>query len=256
MLHFEKELATATKPPLLSIRHFSGFEYRTSSDHDSFKISSLSSKEIEKLFSLMAGYRLIDVFHMAGNDLTTMDAPLHRRQPFIGDPTMLNSKGWVYLNDWVQLLSTFSTGMRSWGGRIPEGYSSVHVQTKKHLKMASFLLANSNTSKMLLNVHLVAMHIAHLFKSPSASELSLGFNIDEDTFLTHLSSGILEPNEQRQIDALLDISHSQITLPLHLSLAISPLFLLTPQSIFKKRWNRQSLFLVSCFFTLRFYPLL
>ena len=256
MLLFEKELATASKPPLLSIRHFSGFEYRTSTDQIPFKISSLSSKEIEKLFSLMAGYRLIDVFHVAGNDLTSLDAPLHRRQQFIGEPSTLNSKGWAYLNDWVQVLSRFSAGLRSWDRRMPQDYSSIHVQSKKHLEMASFLLANSNTSKMLLNVHLAAMHVAHLFKSPSASELSVGSNIDEATFLNQLSTGNLDPNELKQIEALLDISPSQITLPLHLSLAITPLFLLTPQSIFKKHWSRQSLFLVSRFFSLYFYPLL
>jgi hypothetical protein len=250
MLLFEKELATASKPPLLSIRHFSGFEYRTAADQLQFKISSLSSKEIDKLFSIMAGYRLIDVFHVAGNDLTSVDAPLHHRQQFIGDPTTLNSKGWSYMNDWVQLLSSFSAGLSTWDKRMPQDYSSVQDQSNKHAKMASFLLASSNTSKMLLNVHLVAMHVAHLFKSPSTSELSLGSNIDEATFLTQLSMGNLEPNELKQIEALLNITPSQITLPLHVSLAISPLFLLTPQSIHKKHWNRQSLFLVSGFFTL------
>jgi hypothetical protein len=256
MLLFEKELATASKPPLLSIRHFSGFEYRTSTDQIPFKISSLSSKEVEKLFSLMAGYRLIDVFHVARNDLTSVDAPLHRHQPFIGEPSTLNSKGWAYLNDWVHLLSTFSAGLRSWDRRLPQDYSSDDIQSNKQLKMASFLLANSNTSKMLLNVHLAAMHIAHLFASPSTSELSIGFNIDEATFITQLSTGNLEPSELKQIEALLDIGPSQITLPLHLSLAITPLFLLTPQSIFKKHWNRQSLFLVSHYFTVFFYALL
>ena len=204
----------------------------------------------------MAGYRLIDVFHVACNDLTSLDAPLHRRQPFIGDPSTLKLKGWAYLNDWVQLLSTFSAGLKSWDRKIPQDYSSLQVQSNKQLKMASFLLANSNMSKMLLNVHLVAMHVAHLFKSPSVSELSVEFNIDEATFLTQLSTGNLEPNDLKQIEALLEISPTQITLPLHVSLAISPLFLLTPQSIFKKRWNRQSLFLVSHFFTVCFYPLL
>jgi hypothetical protein len=256
MLLLETELATASIPPLLSIRQFSGFEYRTAADQLQYKISSLSLNEIDKLFSIMAGYRLIDVFHVAGNDLTSVDAPLHRRQQFIGDPTTLNLKGWSYMNDWVQLLSNFSAGLRTWDRRMPQDYSSLQVLSNNHLKMASFLLASSNTSKMLLNVHLVAMHIAHLFKSPSTSELSVMSDIDEATFLAQLSTGNLEPNELGQIEALLKISPSQITLPLYVSLAISPLFLLTPQSIYKKRWNRRSLFLVSRFFTLCFYPLL
>ena len=194
----------------------------------------------------MAGYRLIDVFYLAANDLMFVDAPLHRHQPFIGDPNMLNSKGWAYLDDWVQLLSTFSHGLRTWDRRFPQDYSS---QSNRHVKMASFLMANSLTSKKLLNIQLVAMHISHLFASPSSSELSLVCDNDEASFLGQLSTAALEPHELEQMQTLLNTSPSQITLPLHVSLAISPLFLLTPQSVFKKRWNRQNLFLVSPFFS-------
>ena len=78
-----------------------------------FKISSLSARDVEKLFALMAGYRLIDLFNMAQSDMSCLGTPSHCKQPFIGDPEMLASKGWNHLHNWVGLACDFKDGLHT-----------------------------------------------------------------------------------------------------------------------------------------------
>ena len=177
MLKYEQALSNASEAPLLALRQISRFERPyplIQSNPSLFKISSLSTRDVEKLFALMAGYRLIDAFHGAQSDISRADAPIHRKQPFLGDWESLASKGWEHMNDWVGLALNFAKGLATWEKALadqsrlhPAASSSLH-----QLKLASALLNKSTTATILLNVHLAAMHVSHLFLSPSDSEVS------------------------------------------------------------------------------------
>jgi hypothetical protein len=173
MTKYEQVLSTASEAPLLGLRQFSGFERRYSlTDTNHFKISSLSARDIERLFALMSGYRLIDSFHMSQSDVLRIDAPTHRKQSFIGDWENLASKGWGHLNDWVQLTLDFVQGLHTWDMSLPNQSNATSRSDVHQLKLASALLNKSTTATILLNFHLAAMHVSHLFSSPSDSEVS------------------------------------------------------------------------------------
>jgi hypothetical protein len=178
MLKYEQLLSNASEAPLLALRQISGFERPyalTQANPNLFKISSLSARDVEKLFALMAGYRLIDAFQVAHRDISLGDAPIHIKQAFLGDWESLASKGWEHLNDWVGLALDFSKGLATWD-KVQGDQSYVANSSPLHqLKLASALLNKSNTATTLLNIHLAAMHVAHLFSTPLDSEVSLLF---------------------------------------------------------------------------------
>jgi hypothetical protein len=143
--------------------------------HDAHRITTLSAKDTERLFALLAAYRLVDAIAMVRGPPYLTGVPRHRKQEYLGNKEVLLSKGWNFIQDWPQLLIDSRDGMVQSARNPPifTGSDDYNAIRTLHLKIAGSLLSRSSTLKMLLNVQLAAMHLSHLFMSPADSEVSL-----------------------------------------------------------------------------------
>ena len=178
---FEARLSTASSPPLMALRQVSRIKKRYSIMQlqlDEHRITALLARDLERLFALLSAYRLVDVIAMVRGSSYSTGVPQHRRQKYLGDKTFLLSKGWGFMEDWCQLLIEARDTMLFSTQHLPNltGCADPHSLRLVHLKTAGNLLSKSSTFKILLNVQLAAMHVAHLFMSPGDSEVSLYSN--------------------------------------------------------------------------------
>jgi len=165
----------------MALRQVSRIEKRYSImqlELDAYRITALSARDTERLFALLAAYRLVDAIAMVRGPSYLTGVPQHRKQEYLGDKAFLLSKGWDFMQDWSQLVIQFRDTMLHSMQNLPilTGSSDHNSLRMVHLKTAGSLLTKSNTFKMLLNVQLAAMHVAHLFMSPADSEVSLSSN--------------------------------------------------------------------------------
>jgi hypothetical protein len=161
----------------MALRQVSRIEKRYSSMQvqlDAHRITTLSARDNDRLFSLLSAYRLVDVIAMVRGSSDSTGVPQHRRQKYLGDKKFLLSKGWGFMEDWCQLLIDARDTMLFSLQHLPilTGCTDPHSLRLVHLKTAGNLLSKSSTFKILLNVQLAAMHVAHLFMSPGDSEVS------------------------------------------------------------------------------------
>ena len=145
---------------------------------DAHRITALSARDIERLFALLAAYRLVDAIALVRGCSYLTGVPQHRKQGYLGDTKFLLSKGWDSMQDWSQLLIHFRDTMLHSSQNLPilTGSTDHNSLRMFHLKTAGSLLTKSGIFKMLLNIQLAAMHVAHLFMSPADSEVSPSSN--------------------------------------------------------------------------------
>jgi hypothetical protein len=152
-------------------RHYSAMQL----EHDAHRITTLSARGTEKLFALLAAYRLVDAIAMLRGPSYLTGVPQHRKQDYLGDKEFLLSKGWNFMQDWSQLLIDFRDATVHSAQNLPifTGSKDYNSLRTSHLKIVGSLLTKSSALKMFLNIQLAAMHISHLFMSPTESEVSL-----------------------------------------------------------------------------------
>jgi hypothetical protein len=169
--------------------------------------------------------------------------------------------------DWVEAVENFRDVVVKGASKTPAGQTS-NAQLNVQLSLLRSLVqtkANQKMAKIATNFLAAAMHLAFL-RSAAQEKLSLDFPENASALVDRLVPSFLScclvddlersiPSSENQIDPD-DIAYLEeytkaaggpgfagLRNPLHLALAISPVFLLLPNAFSKKHVNRKTLIL-------------
>ncbi len=216
---------------------------------------NLAAKYSHQVSALLTAYRLLDfelLYNSPGHPITFPPVyPNSITLEMVEKPRV--KERWRKLDNWQKLLVEFRD---CYNGATP-GEDITPISEPSLCGSLAHLqgLAESHTKQkftsLIQNFRGAALHWTFLHetaqlnaqKLPAIPE-NVSAMVDQQTFC-HLNEK-LEPHTRKKVSNYLqDHSQGELVLPMHLSLMITPCFLLMPATLVKSKFPRQSIYQVS-----------
>ena len=218
----------------------------------------LIAKYSHHVSSLLTTYRLLDLellHNGPGHPIPLLPSYPNRITPQMVEAHKVKDR-WRKLENWRELLIEFQDCYHHNNFSIgSENTVSVKETPMRgslaHLHGLAGLHTNLQFGNIVQNFRGAALHWTYLEETTKLNTIQLP-NIpdtvsaiaDKDTF--HHLNEMFPPNVREKMDAYLrQHSQGELVLPLHLSLLLTPCFLLMPMSLVKSKFPRQSIYQVS-----------
>lgn len=227
----------------------------------------LVSTYSDQVSALLAAYRLLDLEVLRMGAKPTTSTPLHPNiitRSMVEVPTV--SKQWKKVENWQKALTTFAKAVdHGFKKAQPIDFTSPlpFCGSLAHLQGLADSHADHELNCLVQNFRGAALHLslikdtAHLESTslPGIPE-SLGALIEQSPLAinpTELpSTSSYQPHTRKKIDDYLKhYSRGELSLPLHMSLLMTPLFLILPVTHSRGKFPRQAIYQVKIHLFLR-----
>ncbi|KJA27946.1 hypothetical protein HYPSUDRAFT_34182 [Hypholoma sublateritium FD-334 SS-4] len=252
--NYERFLATSMTQESAIVRYLLG-------DRGSTTASAMVTPKLAAIYSyhvsaLLAAYRLLDLELLHSSPDPTMLPPLYSNciTPQMVEKATIKDR-WRKLGNWQQLLIEFRN---LYGGISQEEEGVVSIVDSPlrgslaHLQGLAETHSNQKFSNVIQNFRGAALHwtLMHEMARLNTHELpaipeSISAIIDQATL--HHVNEMYQPRTREKMGVYLrEHSRGELVLPLHLSLMVTPCFLLMPTILVKSNFPRQSIYQLSC----------
>ena len=252
--NYEYFLSTSYTQECLIIRQLLGDSQPTTGA----VTQKLSAKYSHQVSALLTTYRLLDLELLHNSPETPILLP--PAYPNRITPQMIEAQKvkdrWKKLNNWRDLLIEFRDCYHHNRFSLASEniISANEIPIRKslaHLHGLAGLHTNLQFGNIIQNFRGAALHWSYLLETTKSNINQLP-NIPDsvsaiaDKDCLHNLNDIIQPHTRAKMDAYLrQHSQGELVLPLHLSLLLTPCFLLMPMSLVKSKFPRQSIYQVS-----------
>lgn len=214
----------------------------------------LAAKYSHHVSALLAAYRLLDLELLHSAPDPTMLPPLYPNSitPQMAEKAKVKDH-WRKLDNWQRLLIEFRNcydGISQGEEDIAPTVESSLCGSLAHLQGLADTYSNQKFTSVIQNFRGAALHwtLMHEMACLNTHELpaipeSISAIIDQETF--HCVNEMYQPHTREKMDVYLrEHSRGKLVLPLHLSLMMTPCFLLMPTTLVKSKFPQQSIYQV------------